>query len=203
MQYKVTPYSYKGSDTFVAYKVENIFNELQCKILHDYYKNFGLAQEVASETLKYYDENSHSYGFGGKDILGISILENLTPMVSQILGRTVLPTYSYTRVYEKNTQLMPHRDRDACEISMSLTLENFPITDKEEKFYISRTEKQEEDTLVLSINTGDGLIFFGGHSTDGFYHWRDKTESDYLMQIFLHWVYADGEYTHEAYEYKR
>jgi hypothetical protein len=55
----------------------------------------------------------------------ISFLELLcekTPEVSEILEETVLPTYTYARVYKNGSVLEKHSDRDSCEISLTLHL---------------------------------------------------------------------------------
>src|SRR3954468_837495 len=49
-------------------------------------------------------------------------LWGLTPIVSQIVGRDLLPTYDYLRVYRAGDVCKVHCDRQSCEHSLSLTL---------------------------------------------------------------------------------
>ena len=201
---EVTKYFYKESDTEPsAYKIHNILDLFTCNIIHEYYKNVGVESEDPAMVNNISFENgAMTYG-KVSDVLGISILNLITPIVSSILKKEVLPSYSFTRIYEKGTRLIPHRDREACEISMSITLVNAPNMLKEENFYISENE-DETEALKMSLNTGDALMFFGStHTGNGFYHWRDTTDSDYIAQIFLHWVYADGEFKDYAYEWTK
>jgi hypothetical protein len=199
---EVTKFFYKNSDKKPsAYKIHNILDLFTCNTIERYYENFGLKLEDPRMQDVSYKNGSHTYG-DGNDIFGISLLESITPIVSNILGNEVLPSYSYTRVYEKGTRLFSHRDRQSCEISMSITLANYPNSTKQENFYISKN-KDESDPLKLSIGTGDGLMFFGSSYSDGFYHWRDETDSDYMMQIFLHWVYKNGKFKDHAYEWTK
>ena len=44
------------------------------------------------------------------------------PEVSIAIGETVLPTYTYARVYKNGATLEGHTDRDACEISLTVHL---------------------------------------------------------------------------------
>lgn len=199
---KITELFYKDTDKKPsAYKIHNILDLFTCNTIEKYYKNIGLeSEDPRAVTNISFKDSSHTYG-KGSDPFGLSLLESISPIVSDILEKEVLPSYSYTRVYEKGTRLIPHRDRKACEISMSITLANFPNNTKEENFYISENN-DESDALKMTINTGDALMFFGStHTNNGFYHWRDETDSDHIMQIFLHWVYKDGEFQDYAYEW--
>ena len=53
----------------------------------------------------------------------VSFLELLCKKVneiSDIVEETVIPTYSYARVYLSNSILEKHTDRDACEVSVTV-----------------------------------------------------------------------------------
>ena len=86
----------------------------------------------------FYCENSNTCGDpqvpGSKSVLNylpfVEILCEKTQEISYILEETVLPTYSYSRIYYNGNILERHRDRDACEISLTLHLggdEPWPI----------------------------------------------------------------------------
>ena len=194
---------YKEESFPAAYKFKNIFDNISYSIIHDLYYQTQMRVEARRDVIniKYDNDECKTY-FTGNDPIGISIIDRLTPIVSKTLGKEILPSYTYTRVYEGGTRLIPHRDKNACEVSMSITIYNDPDNKKIENFYISR-ERDETKGYKIEISTGDGLLFFGAEELDGFYHWRDKTDSNYLMQIFLHWVYKDGNNTSEAYSWKK
>ena len=52
----------------------------------------------------------------------LTFLWALTPFVQSAIGKSLLPTYSYFRVYQKGGLCMVHSDRPSCEHSMSLAL---------------------------------------------------------------------------------
>src|SRR3546814_2902828 len=54
--------------------------------------------------------------------LPISFLWAITPKVEAIVGRPLLPSYSYFRTYQQGDVCRVHADRPACEHSVSLTL---------------------------------------------------------------------------------
>lgn len=199
---KIEPIYYKEDDTEPSlYKLNDVLNNQSCNLIHDYYyTNRLLTIEDHLDNLDI-PENTKTYACYC-DCLGITILQSLTERISNILGRQVLPSYSYTRVYQHGTRLIPHRDRKSCEVSLSITLKNIPDNNKIEHFYVaSESDYLDNKHLKTHLSTGDGLLFFGSELNNGFYHWRDRTDSDYLMQIFLHYVYEDGQFTDNAYEW--
>lgn len=115
----------------------------------------------------------------------ISFLEILcekTPKVSDILEETVLPTYSYSRVYKNGSTLEPHVDRDACEISLTLHLGG----DSSCPIYI-KTPSGKDQRIVL--NPGDAMIYLGCEDT----HWMEKYNGEQYVQVFLHYVRSRGD----------
>src|SRR5262245_36712433 len=56
------------------------------------------------------------------DPLMDTLLLSLLPQVEKSSGLKLFPTYSYFRLYKQGDILQVHRDRAACEISVSLCL---------------------------------------------------------------------------------
>jgi hypothetical protein len=157
------------------------------------------ANNLKEEFLQYAKENnlegdnqapiSHSnYNY-------ISFLELLcekTSEVSEILEETVLPTYTYSRIYKKNSVLEPHTDRDACEISLTLHLgsdSSWPIWIK--------TPEGEERSIELS--PGDAMLYLGKVAE----HWRTQYEGEEYVQVFLHYVKSRGECSYTYFDKSR
>ncbi len=115
----------------------------------------------------------------------ISFLELLcekTPEVSSLLEETVLPTYSYARVYKEGSVLEKHTDRDACEISLTLHLDGdypWPIW----------IETPQQEKKFVSLNPGDAMLYLGRIAP----HWREEYPGSYYSQVFLHYVRSRGE----------
>jgi hypothetical protein len=110
------------------------------------------------------------------------LLFNMVPFVEKASGRRVFPTYSYFRVYKNGDILKPHKDRPACEISLSVCLgyrapASWPLW-IEGPVGICEAELQE----------GDGLLYKGIDCL----HWREPFEGDMAAQVFLHYVDQDG-----------
>lgn len=120
-----------------------------------------------------------------------SLLYQLTPLVSKIIGIELLPTYSYARIYLHGAELLPHIDRDECEYSATISLGQdsdslWPIWMKDEK----------NDPECIPLYPGDMCVYKGNEV----YHWRDKFEGKSQYQLFLHWVDKNGDYKDNIYD---
>ncbi len=144
---------------------------------------------LSFEFLKYCKENDmtgdsqapNSYS----DYNYIPFLELLcekTPEVSFIIGETVLPTYTYSRVYKNGSELTKHTDRDACEISLTLHLDG----DSTWPIWI---ETPSGEQRCVELNPGDAMIYLGRTAP----HWREVYGGEYYTQVFLHYVRSRGD----------
>lgn len=102
--------------------------------------------------------------------------------VSSLIEELVLPTYTYARIYKNGEILLRHRDRPACEISLTVHLGGDAPWD------IS-IQKPSGEEANLNLNQGDAMLYFGCTAD----HWRDKpfTGQNY-SQVFLHYVRSNG-----------
>jgi len=112
----------------------------------------------------------------------LELLCEKTPEVSRFLGETVLPTYTYARVYKKGATLERHRDREACEISLTLHLRS----DNDWPIYIQKPNGEE---VQLDLASGDAMMYRGNIAD----HWRDRFEGEEYVQVFLHYVRSRGD----------
>ncbi len=60
--------------------------------------------------------------YGGDYPPLLALLWGLTGSIEQVLGRDLVPTYSYFRFYREGDICRVHSDRHACEHSLSLTV---------------------------------------------------------------------------------
>jgi hypothetical protein len=122
-----------------------------------------------------------------KNPLFEKLLEHLLPAIEQHSGYQLYKTYSYARQYHLGEELKIHRDRNACEVTVSLCLGNegipWPIwiRDKDKKIHSIESEP------------GDAVIFKGVELP----HWRDPNTYGACAQVFLHYVDREGPYADE------
>lgn len=111
----------------------------------------------------------------------IKILVEKIPEVSSLVGEPVLPTYSYARWQTTDHELPRHRDRPSCEISLSVNL-------KKDKDWDIWLQKPNGEEITVNLNPGDAVLYLGCQSD----HWRNKFEGKEHVQLFLHYVKANG-----------
>jgi hypothetical protein len=119
-----------------------------------------------------------SYG----DTVMEHMLERLRPQVEAATGRRLFPTYSYLRLYKNGNALRAHRDRPACEISLSLALGQEPSAPW--PLWIRGTSGAH----AVELQPGDAVLYRGMELE----HWREPFPGDRLAQVFLHYVDQDG-----------
>ncbi len=102
--------------------------------------------------------------------------------VSALVEEQVLPTYTYARIYKNGEILARHRDRPACEISLTLHISG----DTDWNIGIQKPNGEEVD---LTLNKGDAMVYLGCTAD----HWRNTPFSGQnYSQVFLHYVRSNG-----------
>ena len=130
-----------------------------------------------------------------------TLLMYMIPIMKAKTGLELIPTYSYTRLYEKGNILHRHKDRPSCEISTTLHLggDEWPI-------YMDPTgadnilSGSETTTVVkpgapkgtrIDLKVGDMLIYSGCDLE----HWREPFQGNVCSQVFLHYNHANGPFS--------
>jgi hypothetical protein len=110
------------------------------------------------------------------------MLEELRPAIERIVGLALLPTYSYVRLYKPGAALARHQDREACEISLTLSLGARPAG--EWPIWI----EGYRGTEAVRLQPGDALVYRGIDCA----HWREPFTGEFAVQAFLHYVDRNG-----------
>ena len=116
----------------------------------------------------------------GDPLFECLLFATIAPLES-IIERKLVPTYSYWRLYQKGDVLEKHKDRNSCEISVTMCLGSdgshpWPI-------YIN----DGNDDIAIELNPGDMLLYKGCEVE----HWRDSYKGLNHAQVFLHYNLAD------------
>jgi len=117
------------------------------------------------------------------DPLAEVLLAGAKNRVAEILDLQLEPTYTYARIYQENEDLPPHKDRDSCEISLTISIayvgEVWP-------FWVQYKDK---DPMKFMLNPGDAVLYQGCEAS----HWRHVLPvGASAMQIMLHYVDKNG-----------
>jgi hypothetical protein len=128
-------------------------------------------------------------GYGDPAFDGL--LEHLRPDIEARCGLSLHPTYSYFRLYQHGNALLRHRDRPACEISVSLNVGQSPA--EPWPIHVQGPSGQPHTALLAPC---DALIYRGVDCL----HWRDAYAGNQLAQVFLHYVDRDGPYADQKFD---
>jgi len=147
------------------------------------------AKNLSEEFKKYCEDNNISDDVQIPDTPAkynyqsfLELLCEKTPQISEVIGETVLPTYSYARVYKNGDVLIKHTDRDACEVSLTVHLDG----DRSWEIFVQTPDKKE---IPVNLKCGDALLYLGCDAP----HWRNSFDGSFYSQVFLHYVKSRGE----------
>jgi hypothetical protein len=115
-----------------------------------------------------------------------AVLEWIRPEISRLVGFELAPTYSYTRRYAKGERLAKHKDRESCEVSVTLSIE-VPKRGGPSVVYLQPPNGR---ATKVAMCEGDGCIYAGAEIE----HWRDRFRLDGYVQLFLHFIAKGGPY---------
>tara|TARA_R100001082_G_scaffold99442_1_gene68190 strand:+ start:321 stop:878 length:558 start_codon:yes stop_codon:yes gene_type:complete len=116
---------------------------------------------------------------------------NCLPQIELVTKKTLLPTYTFSRIYRTGSELKKHKDRPACEHSVSLCLGNNLI----EKWPLSFIDF-EGNVASPDLEPGDAVVYRGIELE----HWRDVFKGHKQCQLFMHYVDKDGPYSEWVYD---
>jgi len=166
----------------VKYKlIKNFFNKQELKIFQKYCYN--KVDENKNYTI---DPQSFSPAWYNDPLMN-SILDVKLPKVELESKLKLFPTYAYWRYYVLGATLTYHKDRPACEISVTACI----------KKYDKWPLLIEKD--LFELNEGDALLYAGcdhKHGRPGIY------KGEGMAQVFLHYVNKNGPYKDHAYDNK-
>jgi hypothetical protein len=117
-----------------------------------------------------------------------TLLDVMTPIMSQAVNCDLYPTYSYLRIYVNGACLAKHQDRPSCEVSATL-----PLSYDSPYIWPLYLETNGQ-TITVELEPGDALIYKGTELP----HWRETFAGERQIQVFLHYVRKNGNYS----EYK-
>ncbi len=139
----------------------------------------------ANSRLSFGDSQVEKAFSGGSPAVTETLLDLMTPVLSQTLNCELYPTYSYLRIYVTGAQLEKHTDRNSCEISATLPIEY------ESASIWPLCIEIDGSVRKIELEPGDALIYKGIEIP----HWREPFEGERQVQTFLHYVKKDGPYS--------
>lgn len=166
---------------------------------------------VKSKEPDLYDEETEHYGtFDDCGILNQkvwnkyadpvieTVLGLATPLVQEHMGKELVPTYSWSRVYTHGAEMARHTDRKECAVSGTLCLgyntNNIENEEAREKycwpiFFGPMSGRKNTKGTPVQLTPGQ-LCLYKGTQVE---HWREPFRGIDHVQVFLHWVEKNDE----------
>lgn len=129
----------------------------------------------------------------------------LTPTISRLTGRDLLPTYDYFRIYRQGDICRVHSDRPSCEHSVSLTLDysdGMPwdlqvARYKNDTLHPLQEDFGEKEYSSLTMQVGDAVLYQGVNHGHGRI---TPNPNAWSAHLFLHFVDREGPHREEAFD---
>jgi len=125
--------------------------------------------------------NSFSY-YSALPFEALSI--QLQPLMEEITGKRLYPTYTYARIYYEGATMAIHKDRPSCEYSTTI---NISIDEEPWEIWFETLTGEKK---AIYLYPGDLIVYKG----DTLNHWRDAYKGKRQTQAFLHYVNKYGNY---------
>lgn len=171
---------------------EQLFEENGYVILREFIPR--IMCDYISENIKVLEASSY-FGYGDTQVekafsaaapaITETLLDVMTPILSKTINCELYPTYSYLRIYVKGADLEKHQDRPSCEVSATV-----PLSYNSHYLWPLYIETGNKVTAV-ELEAGDALIYKGIELP----HWREAFEGERQVQVFLHYVKKNGNYS--------
>ena len=159
--------------------IDNFITEEKAKKLYRYFKDEATKNPQSFSHDPQCPKSLAMYNFRWF----LELLIDKIPFMSEVLEEPMFPTYSYARIYANTEVLEKHRDRHACEVSVTLHLDSdgteWPIW----------FTKPNGEIISYSLKSGQAIIYLGMISE----HWRNEFQGEEYGQVFLHYVRSQGE----------
>ena len=137
-----------------------------------------------------------------------TFLWGLTPIVSQLTGADLLPSYDYFRIYHQDDVCRVHSDRPSCEHSLSLTLvysDGQPWPLEVGSVRVTGEEPAvdgfgDEPYASVAMQPGDAVLYRGIDLRHGRV---TPNPNKWSAHLFLFWVERGGQFAQHAFDEER
>lgn len=167
-------------------RVDGFLDPLTLSTISQYFENRIKRGEWAT---KYGDPTSKLAYYG--DPLIEVVLKEYLPIVEEACGKELLPTYSYSRIYQAGEELKPHVDRPSCEISVTVSVAYKGEPNSIWMHYENNPPKE------CPLDPGSAVVYKGCEAR----HWRYPLKDDQLVvQFMLHYVDKNGPFADRVFD---
>lgn len=175
-------------DEYNPVVVENVLNASTLAICQKYYST-----TIENGTYVLGDKQSRRFKSHNEPLCRILHYEVL-PLIEKIVGKKLMPSYTYLSAYVKDSDLPAHTDRADCEYTVSFLINkpdnsHWPIYLHKVKQPVKHKGRADftppkEECIEVDCHAG-GLMIFQG--TDHI-HFRENLPDEFYHIVLLHYV---------------
>ena len=137
-----------------------------------------------------------------------TFLWGMTPIIGELTGADLLPSYNYFRIYHKDDICRVHSDRPSCEHSVSLTLAYsddipWPLEIGSEPVTVEgpcADNFGDEPYSAVEMLPGDAVLYRGMDLRHGR---MQPNPNRWSAHLFLFWVERGGNFKQHAFDEQR
>lgn len=186
-------------------KIKNILDINFCNFIYEYaivdeiYFKSRLSKEqfeqmyIDNQFGMFHKETFSKYA----DPIMETLLLLIKAKIENAVGENLLPTYSYYRNYRPGYELVPHVDREACEISVSI----FFGCDYDRNIYSWDLGIKNETNIfeLVDLDVSDGVVYNGLITPHGRPKFEPPNGRNHV-QGFFHYVKTNGPFADQKYD---
>lgn len=184
------------------------------EVASNLFKQLQMDLQAAGKSFQTFAKSNNLSRHDSVDISGhfyrplTTFLWGMTPIISELTGADVLPSYDYFRIYQKDDICRVHSDRPSCEHSVSLTLAYSDGVTWPLEVGSTRVSEEgpcfdnfgDEPYTAVEMQPGDAVLYRGMNLRHG----RTKPNpNQWSAHLFLFWVERGGEFEQHAFDAER
>jgi len=140
-------------------------------------------QLLAAGSLRFGDGQCHLRWVAHNERAARTLQRQLAPLMAEVAGVSIKPSYVYTACYESGAELLRHTDRAQCEYSISMSVDFQPEPAGPTPWPLCL--ETPTGTVAIRQSLGDALFYRGRHLP----HFRSRLPPGYRStSVFLHYV---------------
>jgi hypothetical protein len=119
------------------------------------------------------------------DVVGLLLQRELSPLIAEVVGEPVEPTYTWVKRYRPGAVLTRHTDRPQCRYNVSLAIDAEPESTREHAWPLWIDDRGTAHAARLGL--GDAVVYSGTDTP----HWREPLGPGSATMALLHYVATD------------
>jgi hypothetical protein len=163
--------------------LRHVIPPLEIAALRQYYRD-----AIAQGFFEASDAEWPNRSFSSRDGIAQFFHAQLTGLVSEIVGAQLKPSFQFFASYREGAELPPHRDREQCELAMSILLDFSPEPVDASPWPLFVQPPHRDTPAPIAQGIGDAVLYYGREVR---HHRETLKNSDYSSSWFFFYVHEN------------